>query len=177
MDGLGTELPQRTTIMWVLVAFAVVFVIPCVRTVRRAAGESGGTAAGWWAMSAAMVVVLVVVPLLVARGIHQRHTYVSDEGVTTTSGDEVRKQIAFADLEEVKVRFSNRGGQALRNETVFLVGRLSSDERGSLTVSRMYVDTLRPLLTRLQAEVAARPELLTSDVERGFFEHALATSP
>ena len=64
-----------------------------------------------------------------------------------------------------------------RGETVFLVGRLSSDERGSLTVSRMYVDTLRPLLTRLQAEVAARPELLTSDVERGFFEHALATSP
>lgn len=177
MDGLGTELPQRTTIMWILLGAAVVFLVPTVRTARRAMGESGGTAAGFWAMAAVMLVLLVLVPAWIARSMHQRHTYLSADGVTVTSGDDVRKQIAFADLEEVKVRYSGRGGETFRNEKVFLVGRLASGERGAVVVSRTHVETLQPLLDRLAAEVARRPELLTSDVERGYFEHAVTTSP
>lgn len=177
MDGLGTELPQRTTIMWILLGAAVVFLVPTVRTARRAMGESGSTAAGFWGMAVVMLLVLVVLPGWFARSMHQRHTYLSDEGVTVTSGDDVRQQIAFDDLEEVRVRFSNRGGETFRNEQVFLVGRLASGDRGSVVVSRANVETLQPLLERLSAEVARRPELLTSDVERGFFEHAVKTSP
>lgn len=177
MDGLGTELPQRTTIMWILLAAAVVFLVPTVRTVRRALAESGGTAAGFWGMAAVMLLLLVVVPAWIAWSIHQRHTYVSAEGVTVTSGGDVRQQIAFADLEEVKVRYSGRGGETFRNEKVFLVGRVAGGERGAVVVSRVYVETLQPLLDRLAAEVDQRPELLTSDAERGFFEHAVKTSP
>lgn len=176
MDGLGTELPQRSTIMWVLLAAAVVFLVPCVRTVRRAAGESGGTAAGLWAMAAVMALLLVLVPLLVARSIHQRHTYLSDHGVTVVSGGE-RRSVAFADLDEIKVRYSTRGGTALRNEKVFLVGRRPDGERTVIVVSRYYVETLQPLLRRLHEEVERRPELLDGDLERTYFDYALSTAP
>jgi hypothetical protein len=176
MDRLGTELPQRSTITWILLAAAVVFLVPCVRTARRALGESGGTAAGLWAMTAVMALLLVVVPLLIARSIHQRHTYVSDEAVSIVTGDELRQQIAFDDLTAVKVRYSGRGGSTFRNEKVFLEGPLRTGS-GTVLVSRMYVDSLQPLLRRLAAEVAERPELLAGEVERDYFEHALTTSP
>lgn len=176
MDGLGTELPQRGTIMWILLGAAVVFAIPCLRTARRAMGESGGTAAGFWAMSALMVLLLVVLPLLVARSLHQRHTYLSEDGVTVISGD-ARRSVAFADLEEVKVRYSTRGGQVFRNEKVFLVGRGAGGRREVVVVSRYYVDSLQPLLQRLEAEIAGRPELLQGELERGYFEYALSTAP
>ncbi|MBD3947324.1 hypothetical protein [Nocardioides ganghwensis] len=176
MDGLGTELPQRTTIMWILLAAAVVFLVPTARTARRALGESGGTAAGLWAMSAVMVVLLVVVPLRVARSIQQRHTYLSDDAVTVVSGDD-RRTLAFADLEEVKVRYSTRGGSVFRNEKVFLVGRSDRGERTVITVSRYYVETMQPLLRRLAVEVDQRPGLLDGDLERDYFDHALRSAP
>ena len=176
MDGLGTELPQRGTITWILVAAATVFVVPCLRTARRALDESGGTAAGFWGMTAVMVLLLVVVPLLVARSIHQRHTYLSDDAVTVTSGDD-RRRIDFAALEEVKVRYSTRGGQVFSNEKVFLVGQLADGRRGVVVVSRFYVESLQPLLERLAVEVGQRPGLLSDETERGYFEYALSTAP
>ena len=176
MDGLGTELPQRHTFVWFLLIAALVFAVPVVRTAQRALGESGGTAIGAWAMAAVMALVLVVVPLLLVRSIVSRHTYVSEEAVSVVTGGEVRQQIAFDDLTEVKVRFTGRGGETFRNEKIFLAGPLRTG-RGNVLVSRFYVDSLRPLLERLAVEVEQRPELLTSDAERGFFEHAMTTSP
>ena len=175
MDGLGTELPQRHTFVWVLLVAALVFAVPVVRTAVKAMGESGGTAAGGWAMAAVMALVLVVVPLLLVRSIVSRHTYVSDEAVSVVSGGEVRQQIAFDDLTEVRVRYSGRGG-VLRNEKVFLSGPLRTGS-GTVLVSRFYVDSLQPLLQRLAAEVAERPALLKGDVEQEYFEHALTTAP
>ena len=177
MNGLGSELPQRMTYVWILLAAALVFVVPCVRTARRAASESGSTAWGWWAMAAVMVLVLVVAPLMIARGIHNRHTYLTDETVTVTSGDEVRQRIDFADVEEVRVRYSGRGGDTFRNEKVFLVGRLGSGERGTVMVARMHVETLQPLLRRLAQEIEERPGLLASNVDREYFGYALANTP
>lgn len=176
MDGLGTELPQRHTNALFLLIAALVFAVPCVRMVRSSWGESGGTAVGAWAMTAVMVLLLVVIPLLLVRGILTRHTYVSDETVSVVKGGEVSQQIAFDDLTEIKVRFSGRGGDTFRNEKVFLTGPLRTG-RGNVLVSRFYVDSLQPLLERLAAEVAERPELLSSDVERDYFEHALTTAP
>ena len=176
MDGLGTELPQRHTYLWFMLIAALVFAVPCFRMARRSWGESGGTAVGAWAMTAVMVLVLVVAPLLIARSIASRHTFVSDEAVSLTNGDTVRQQIAFDDITEIRVRYSGRGGDTFRNEKVFLIGPLRTGS-GTVMVSRMYVDSLQPLLERLTAEVAARPELLTSDVERDFFERAVATAP
>ena len=176
MDGLGTELPQRHTFVWFLLIAALVFAVPVFRTARTALGESGGTAIGGWAMAAVMALVLVVVPLLLVRSILARHTYVSDEAVSVVAGGEVRQQIAFDDLTEVKVRYSGRGGSTLRNEKVFLNGPLRTGS-GTVLVSRFYVDSLQPLLQRLEAEVAERPELLQGEVERGYFEHALTTAP
>jgi hypothetical protein len=176
MDALGTELPQRHSVAYALLVAAVVLAVPCVRMAQRSWGESGGTAVGAWAMTAVMVLVLVLVPLLLARSILTRHTYVSAEAVTITRGDVVRQQVAYDDLTEVRVRFSGRGGDTMRNDKVFLVGRLTTG-RGAVLVSRFQVETLQPLLQRLAVEVAERPELLTSDVERDYFEHALATAP
>lgn len=176
MDGLGTELPQRHTFVWFLLIAALVFAVPVVRTARKALGESGGTAIGAWAMAAVMALVLVVVPLLLVRGILARHTYVSDEAVSVVTGGEVRQQIAFDDLTEIRVRYSGRGGTTLRNEKVFLSGPLRTG-RGTVLVSRFYVDTLQPLLRRLEAEIAERPELLKGEVERDYFDHALSTAP
>lgn len=175
MDGLGTELPQRHTFVWILLVAALVFAVPVVRTARAAMGETGGTAIGAWAMAAVMALVLVVVPLLLVRSILSRHTFVSDDSVSVVSGEEVRQQIAFDDLTAVKVRYSGQGG-ALRNEKVFLEGPLQEGS-GTVLVSRLYVDSLQPLLQRLAAEVAERPELLQGEVEREYFEHALTTAP
>ncbi|CAB4919934.1 unannotated protein [freshwater metagenome] len=176
MDGLGTELPQRHTFVWFLLIAALVFAVPVFRTARTAAGESGGTAIGGWAMAVVMALVLVVVPLLLVRSILARHTYVSDEAVSVVTGGDVRQQIAFDDLTEIKVRYSGRGGSTLRNEKVFLSGPLRAGS-GTVLVSRFYVDSLQPLLQRLEAEVAERPELLKGEVERDYFEHALTTAP
>ena len=175
MDGLGTELPQRHTFVWFLLIAALVFAVPVVRTARAAMGESGGTAIGAWAMALVMALVLVVAPLLLVRSIVSRHTYVSDEAVSVVSGGEVRQQVAFDDLTAVKVRYSGQGG-ALRNEKVFLEGPLRTGS-GTVLVSRFYVDSLQPLLQRLAAEVAERPELLHGEVERDYFEHAVSTAP
>lgn len=173
MDDLGTELPRRTSMAWILAGAALVLAVPTVSTASLAREESGGTAFGAWAMTTVMALLLVAVPLLLARSILRRRTYVSDEAVTVTTGDgEVRRRVAFADVDEVRVRFSGQGGQALRNERVFLVG----GPDGGVLVSRAYVETVRPLLDRLATEVARRPELLTSDVERAYFEQARATS-
>jgi hypothetical protein len=76
----------------------------------------------------------------------------------------------------VKVRYSGRGGDTFRYEKVFLTGGLR-DGRGAVLVSRFHVDTLQPLLARLAVEVEQRPELLSGDVERAYFEHALRTTP
>ena len=176
MDGLGTELPQRHTYLGFMLVAALVFAVPCFRMARRSWSETGGTAVGAWAMTAVMVLVLVVAPLLIARSISTRHTFVSDEAVTLVSGDTVRQQIAFADITEIRVRYSGTGGNTFRNEKVFLVGPLRTGS-GTVMVSRMYVDSLQPLLERLAAEVAERPELLTSDIERDFFERAVSTAP
>lgn len=176
MDGLGTELPQRHTFVWFLLIAALVFAVPVVRTARTALGESGGTALGAWAMAAVMALVLVVVPLLLVRSILTRHTYVSDEAVSVVSGGEVRQQVAFADLTEVKVRYTGEGGKVMPSERILLSGDLTTG-RGTILVSRFYVDSLQPLLQRLAAEVAERPDLLKGDLERSYFEQALATAP
>ena len=45
MDGLGTELPQRHTFVWILLIAAVVFAVPVVRTAVRTTGTAKTTAA------------------------------------------------------------------------------------------------------------------------------------
>ena len=175
-EDLGTELPQRHTFVYFLVIAAAVLAVPVVQTARRSLAESGGTAIAAWAMTAVMLVLLVVVPLLLARSILVRHTFVSGDAVSIVASGEVRQQIAFDDMTEVRVRFSGRGGETVRNDKVFLLGDLTTG-RGTVLVSRFHVHTLQPLLRRLASEVAERPELLTSDAERDFFEHALSTAP
>lgn len=176
MDGLGTELPQRHTFVWFLVIAAAVFAVPVVRTAVKAMGESGGTAIGAWAMAAVMALVLVVVPLLLVRSILTRHTYVSDEAVSVVTGGELSQQIAFDDLTEVKVRYTGDGGSFMPREKIFVSGTPRAG-RGTILVSRFYVDSLQPLLRRLEVEVAERPELLRGDLERDNFEQAVKTAP
>jgi hypothetical protein len=175
MDRLGTELPQRRTFGWALGGAALVFAVPVVRTVAAALDEAGGAAVGAWAMAAVMALVLVVVPLLLARGILGRHTYVSDDAVSVVSRGEVRQQVAFADLTDVRVAATGQGGRLLPRENVLLSGQLRTGT-GTVLVSRLYVDTLQPLLQRLAVEVAARPELMRGELERDSFERAVANS-
>ena len=158
-----------------LLIAALVFAVPVVRTAQRALGESGGTAIGAWAMAAVMALVLVVVPLLLVRSIVSRHTYVSEEAVSVVTGGEVRQQIAFDDLTEVKVRYTGDGGKVMPNQKIFLSGPHRTG-RGSVLVSRFYVDSLQPLLQRLEVEVAQRPELLQGELERDYFEYAVSNA-
>ena len=175
MDGLGTELPQRHTYVWVLHLAALFFAVPIVRTVVKAMGESGSAAVGAWAMAAVMVLLFVVVPLLMARSITSRHTYVSEEAVSIVTGGELRQQLAFEDMTEVKVRFTGNSGNLMPREKIFLSGPMRTG-RGTILVSRLYVESLQPLLRRLQAEVAARPELLQGELERDYFQQAVRSA-
>lgn len=175
MGGLGIELPQRRALGWALGGAALVFAVPVVRTVSAALDETGGAAIGAWAMAAVMALVLVIVPLLLARGILGRHTYVSDEAVSVVSRRVVRQQVAFADLTDVRVAATGQGGTILPRENVLLTGHLRTG-RGTVLVSRLYVDTLQPLLERLAVEVAVRPVLLHGELERDSFERAVANA-
>jgi hypothetical protein len=175
VDGLGTELPQRHTYVRVLLLMTLFFAVPVVSTAVEAMRESGWAAAGGWAMTVVMVLLLVVVPLLIARSITSRHTYVSDEAVSVVSGGELRQLLAFDDLTEVKVRYTGNGGNLMPKEKIFLSGPMRTG-RGSILVSRLYVESLQPLLRRLEAEVADRPELLRSGLERDYFEQAVRSA-
>lgn len=179
VDDLGNELPQRMTITWILVGFAVLLLVPTVRTAARAvSADTGGQTVGFGATALVMAALFVVTPLLVARANHQRHVYVSDEAVTVVSGSD-RTSVAFDDLREVRVRVSGTGG-AFANQKVFLVagGAGGADgQRRVLSVSRYSVETIQPLLRRLATEVEQRPELLDGDLERGYFEDALRSAP
>ncbi|WP_426243239.1 hypothetical protein [Nocardioides sp. LHG3406-4] len=171
--GLGVELPQRTPFVWALVAMAALFAVPCVRMVAAAAGEHGSAALGGWAMAVVMTLVVVVLPLFLARHIQQRHTYVSEEAVTWVQGDEVRRRMRFADVEEVRVRFGGPGGFDWLNEKVYLIGTLGDGSRGHVIVNRVFNTTIQPVLQRLAVEVERRPALLADDTERAFFADAL----
>lgn len=176
VDDLGNELPQRMTITWVLVGFALLLLVPTVRTAARAvSADTGGQTLGFGATALVMAALFVVTPLLVARANHQRHVYVSDEAVTVVSGTD-RTSVAFDDLREVRVRVSGTGG-AFANQKVFLVAGGADGERRVLSVSRYSVETIQPLLRRLATEVEQRPELLDGDLERGYFEDALRSAP
>jgi len=175
MDGLGTELPQRPTYVWVLLLAALFVAVPVVRTAVKAMGESGSAALGAWAMAAVMALLFVVVPLLIARSIASRHTYVSEEAVSIVTGGELRQQLAFEDMTEVKVRFTGNSGNLMPREKIFLSGPLRAG-RGTILVSRLYVDSLQPLLRRLKAEVAERPELLQGELERDYFQQAVRSA-
>ena len=123
-------------------------------------------------MTALMALLLVVTPLLIARSISSRHTYVSAEAVSVVSGGELRQQLAFADLTAITVRFTGNSGNLMPREKIFLDGPMRTG-RGTILVSRLYVDSLQPLLRRLEAEVAARPELLDGELERDYFRQAV----
>ena len=172
MDGLGTELTQRRTYVRVLQLAALFFAVPVVRTALTARSESGSAALGAWATTAAMALLLVVAPLLIARSISSRHTYVSAEAVSVVSGGELRQQLAFADLTAITVRFTGNSGNLMPREKIFLDGPMRTG-RGTILVSRLYVDSLQPLLRRLEAEVAVRPGLLDGEVERDYFRQAV----
>jgi len=175
MDGLGTEQPQRRTFVWVLLLATLFFAVPVVSTAVEAMNESGSAAAGAWTMAAFMALLLVVVPLLMARSIASRHTYVSEEAVSIVTGGELRQQLAFEDMTKVEVRFTGNSGNLMPREKIFLSGPLRTG-RGTILVSRLYVDSLQPLLRRLQAEVADRPELLQDDLERDYFQQAVRSA-
>lgn len=177
MDDLGTELPQRTVMVRILVGAAVVLTVPTLRTAVTAAGLTGRDAVGAWAMSLVMLAVLVVLPLTLARSIRQRHTFVSDEAVTVITAGGRHRRAAFADLTAVRVRVSGQGGTFLQNEKVFLIGPGDTETSRVVLVSRMHVATVRPLLDRLATEVERRPVLLSGDLERDYFERALVTAP
>ena len=112
---------------------------------------------------------------MLAREVLVRRTYFSDDTVSIVRGGRLHQQVAYADLTEVRVRVSGQGGGRFRNERVILVGPLRAG-RGALLVSRLYVESVRPLLERLAAEVGQRPGLFTSEVERDWFERVLATA-
>ena len=48
-----------------------------------------------WGMTGATILVAVVLPLLIARSMRRGHTFVSEEAVTQTRGEVIRKQIRF----------------------------------------------------------------------------------
>lgn len=176
--ALGTELGQRTSVVWLLLVTAAVFTVPGVRMVRRALRERElPTVLVAWAVTGAVVVAVVVTPLVVAHQLHQRHTWVSDEAVTQTRGDDVVARLRFADVEEVRIRYDGGLGAATPewvNEAVVMVGTDASGERHQVRVSGLMVTSVQPLLRRLAEEVRRRPGLLRTDAERRLFETALA---
>ena len=174
MDGgPGVELPRRTAVMWLLVAFAVIFLVPSGRMVRMAMGESGMPRLLLvWGMTGAIILVAVVLPLLIARSMRHGRTFVSAEAVTQTRGEVIRKQIRFEELVEIRARSNGRMG-GVPSESVTLIAADTHGKRRGMHVSRVFVTSLQPLLARLEREVERRPELLANPHERELFQAAL----
>ena len=163
---LGTELPQRSTVMWILVGTAVVFLVPTWRTARASLAADGAQQLGGWAMTAVLALLLVVLPLWIARHMSQRHYHVSDDAVTWRQGDRVRAQVRFAELERVRMTHDGGLGAAtpeLLNDAVVLQSRDDTGRERRLRVSTVFVTTLEPLLEQVAREVARRPELMAAD--------------
>ncbi len=176
--GLGTELPQRTSVVWLLLACGLVLVIPTLRMVGKALAEDAMPALlVGWGMTLVVFLLFVVLPLYCAWNLHQRHYVVSDTTVTRLKGDTPTQTMAFADVEEVRARFEGGLGAATPewfNQAVVMIGTDKSGERRQLRVSKVFVESLHPLLERLAEEVDRRPQLLTSDAERELFTSALS---
>ena len=175
--GLGVELPQRTSVIWLLLATAVIFLVPVQRLVRRSLRETGGARLAAWAMTVVLALVVVVTPLVVAWGLHRDHVYVDDDAVTRTSGDEVTQRLAFADVDTVRVRFDGDPAALTPGwfaQAVVLTGTDEDGVRREVRVTRVGVTSVAPLLRRLAEEVESRPDLLADDDERELFEAALA---
>lgn len=173
---LGNTLPQRTTVMWMLVATSVFFAIPVLRMARRALAESGGTAVGGWAMTATILALLVLLPLGIARHMHQRTYVVTDETITWLQGDRARVEMQFADLKSVHMRYDGGLGAATPewfNDAIVLVGPDSHGQPRVLRVSRVFVTTLHPLLLQIAEELRARPGLMDAG-DREVFDDRLA---
>lgn len=175
--GLGLQLPQRTSVIWLLLATAVILLVPVARLARRSLRERGGRRLAAWVMTAVLALVVVATPLAVAWGLHRDHVFVSDEAVTRTRGDEVTQQLRFADVEEVRVRFDGDPAPLTPGwfaQAVVLVGTDASGARREVRVTRVGVTSVGPLLRRIVDEVERRPALLRDDDERALFEAALA---
>lgn len=173
---LGAELPQRSTVMWILVGTAVIFLVPTWRMVRSSVDQSGSQQLGWWAMTAAIALLLVVLPLWIARTMSQRHYYVSPDRVTWLQGERIRMQMRFEDVDRVLMRYDGGLGASTPewfNDAVVLVGRDQDGRERHLRVSRVFVTTLHPLLERVAEDVARRPALMEAD-DRAVLEGRLA---
>ena len=175
---LGTELPQRSSLVWLLLGTAVLFAVPVARMVRRALRERGvPTVLLAWGTTAAVLATVVVAPVAMAVHLHRRHTWVGEEAVTRTRGDVVVERLRLADLDEVRVRHDGGLGAATPEELNDVVELVGTDDTGRLRtmrVSRVWVTTLEPLLHRLAEEVERRPDLLRDEEERRLFDGALA---
>lgn len=177
-SDLGVELPQRTTVVWLLIGVAVLFVVPTWRTVGTAldAGDTA-TKVGGLAMAAGLALLMVVMPLLFARHMIRRHTFVSDAAVTWVQGERVVQQTRFDDIERIHATW-DAGLGATRPNLLRDVVELTSTVEGRTQVQRIsafFVTDMRPLMTRLITVVEERPEVLPAD-ERDQFERAVRRS-
>lgn len=161
--NLGTELPQRTGFAWLLIGFAVVMAVPTVQVVLRSVQAEAQQRTLGLVMAVVMTLVLVLAPALAARHLLRQHVYVSPDAVTLTTGERVRVQMRFSEV--TAVRLTTEGGTGTTDVTsprqvVVLTGRDAQGTQRDLRVTAMFVKTLDPLLARLAAEVAARPDIL-----------------
>jgi hypothetical protein len=171
----GTELPPRGVFVWGGLAVAVVFLWPAIMTVRRAVAETEQVALAW-ALAVGTTLVLVVVPLAMAWSYGRKHVYVSDEALTVTAGDRVKRQVRFADVSEVRVLVDGGLGSATPEFWNQAVAVRGPDQHGAARwtkVSRTFVTTLDPLLRQLADEVRRRPDLIRREPERELFEEYL----
>lgn len=161
MTSLGTELPQRATLAWALVGFAVVLSVPTLAVLRRAA-VSGG--AGTWATGAALALLLVIGPALLAWNLKRIHVFVDESTVTRARGDEVAHRVDLDTLTEVRYK---REGYYM---TITMVGADPEGRPVRFPVSGVYVSDLGPLAERLEPRLREQPELLADEFERRWWE-------
>lgn len=131
---------------------------------------SGGEHRAWW--TAAVGLMFLALPAWAAWTLLTRRIVVHRDRVAVLRGERVVRELAFADLTEVRPGMDGSSGAAtpeMFNKSVTLQGRTLEGRRRGLKVSALTVESIDPLLRALAPEVARRPELLTRDLYRDLF--------
>lgn len=164
-SDLGIPLTPRPLLMRAALALAVVGV-PLTWYVWASADAYRA------AIAAGVLALLVLLPLWTVWLLRGRRFLVHADRLSVMRGDRVVRELAFAELTEVRPQWEGSAGAAtpeFLNKSVTLLGRTPAGRRTGVKVSAQTVDSIDPLLRALAPEIRRRPGLLTRDLYRNAF--------
>ncbi len=156
---------------------AVLFLGVPVTLLRQLSDGSAEPSPPLFAAVAATLLLFVVFPLWGGIALLRRRVYVSDEQVTVTAGDTVKRELRFDRLSEVRPVIDGSQGAATPEfyaKAVVLYGLDARDKKVALKLTAQTLD-MDPVFAALAPVVQRRPELITTDLGRTLFAEYAAS--